>query len=226
VNPYYPIALKMEGRLALVVGGGVVARRKVESLIECGARVRVVAPEAEPALAEMADAGGIELRRRPYEPGDLEGAFIAIAATDAPAVNTRVAADARARGVLVNSVDKPEECDFIATAVVRRGDLLISIFTGGSSPALSKRIREQVEALIGPEYGDLVALLGKLRPEVMAARATERERTEVWRRILDSDVPALVRAGRVADAEARAREMVHACDPGGGEPPDRAAVGA
>lgn len=226
MNPYYPIALRVEGRLILVVGGGNIARRKVEALLECGARVRVVALEVEPVLAALAADRRIDLHLRPYAPGDLEGAYLAIAATDSPAVNTAVSVDARARGILVNSVDKAEECDFIATASVRRGDLLISIFTGGSSPALSRRIRERIEEMIGPEYAELVALLRELRPVVMAAHATEKERSRVWRRILDSDVLALLRAGRADEAGEQAREMVYACDPGGSEPPDRTAGGA
>jgi len=130
-------------------------------------------------------------------------------------VNTAVSEDARARKILVNSVDRPDECDFITPASVRRGDLLISIFTGGKSPGLSRRVRERIEEVIGPEYAEFVALLGALRPGVMAAYATEQERSRVWRRLLDSDVLALLRAGRAAEAWERAREIAYACDPGG-----------
>jgi len=226
VNPYYPIALRVDDRLVLVVGGGNVALRKVEALLTCGARVRVVAPEACLELEALAEEGRIELCARLYAPEDLDGVFLAIAATDSPAVNTAVSEDARARKILVNSVDRPDECDFITPASVRRGDLLISIFTGGKSPGLSRRIRERIEEVIGPEYAEFVALLGALRPGVMAAYATEQERSRVWRRLLDSDVLALLRAGRAAEAWERAREIAYACDPGGSEPPDRPPGGA
>lgn len=205
---YYPIGLNVEGRCAVVVGAGEVARRKIETLLECGAAVRVVAPEADPAVASLAGEGRIEWRRRAYAPEDLEGAFLAVAATDAPAINRQVAADARERGVLVNSADPPEVSDFIVASGVRRGDLVISILTGGSSPALSRRIRQQLEEMFGPEYEELVALLGRLRPEVIAARPTERERARVWHRILDSEVLELLRAGRPAEAEAVAQRVI------------------
>lgn len=205
---YYPIALNVEGRRAVVVGGGAVARRKVETLRECGALVRVVAPELDERLEQLARRGEIESRRGDYQAADLDGAFLVIAATNSAAVNARVAADARAAGVLLNSADAPEVSDFLVSAGVRRGDLLISVFTGGHSPALSRRIREQLEAVFGPEYELLVALLGRLRPEVIAALPTDRERARVWQQILDSEVLELLRAGRAAAAEARAREIV------------------
>ncbi len=204
---YYPIALNIEGRRAVVVGGGAVALRKVETLHECGALVCVVAPAVDAGLERLAAAGAVEVRRRAYEPEDLEGAFLVVAATDRPEVNAQVAADARARGVLANSADPPDASDFIVASGVRRGDLLISVFTGGGSPALSRRIREQLEALFGPEYGDLLALLGRLRPDVIAAHPTDRARARVWHQILDSDVLDLLRAGRTADAESLARAI-------------------
>ncbi|MBI3946357.1 MAG: bifunctional precorrin-2 dehydrogenase/sirohydrochlorin ferrochelatase [Armatimonadetes bacterium] len=208
MSGYYPVALKVGGRRAVVVGAGAVALRKVETLLECGAVVCVVAPEAVPEVTRLADEGCLELRRRAYEPADLEGAFLVVAATDSPAVNTGVAEDARARGVLVNSADPPEVSDFLVASGIRRGDLQIGIFTGGASPALSRRIRERLETVIGPEYGELAALLGRLRPEVIAARPTDRARARVWHRILDSDVLELLRAGRAAEAEARARGII------------------
>ncbi|NLC58226.1 MAG: bifunctional precorrin-2 dehydrogenase/sirohydrochlorin ferrochelatase [Armatimonadetes bacterium] len=204
---HYPIGLNVEGRSAVVVGGGRVARRKVETLLECGAAVRVVAPTLEPGLRALLQQGRITVRQGPYAPADLEGAFLVIAATNAPEVNARVAADARARGVLVNSADPPEVSDFIVGAGVRRGDLVISILTGGSSPALSRHLRERLETAIGPEYGELASLLGRLRAEVLAGHASEQARAMVWQRILQSEVLDLLRAGRAADAERRAREI-------------------
>lgn len=208
MSAYYPIALKVEGRRVVVVGAGKVALRKVETLLECGAVVRVVAPTVIPELARLAREGHIELRQRPYAPHDLEGAFLAIAATDSAVVNTQVAEDARARGVLVNSAHPPDVSDFLVAAGIRRGDLQIGIFTSGASPALARYLRERLEAVIGPEYGHLAALLRELRPEGIAAGSTDQRRAELWRNILDSDVLELLRAGRFAEAKARAREIL------------------
>ncbi|MDH7571628.1 MAG: bifunctional precorrin-2 dehydrogenase/sirohydrochlorin ferrochelatase, partial [Armatimonadota bacterium] len=143
---FYPVALRLEGRRVLVVGAGAVARRKVKTLLACGARVRVVAPEADPELARLAAEGEIELVLRPYRAEDLDGAFLALAAANASRVNAQVAEDARRRGVLVNCADAPDASDFLVAAAVPRGDLLIGIFTGGNSPALARRLREEIEA--------------------------------------------------------------------------------
>lgn len=204
---YYPVGLNVEGRRAVVVGGGRVALRKAETLLECGADVLVVAPDLVSELEALAEAGRIAVRRRAYQASDVAGAFLAIAATGDPAVNAQVAADCRAAGVLVNSANPPEVSDFIVGAGLRRGDLVVSILTGGGSPALSRHLRERLEAAIGPEYGELAALLGRLRPHVLAAWETERDRAAVWRKILESDVLALLRAGRPGEAERRAREI-------------------
>lgn len=162
----YPIALKLEGRTAVVVGGGSVAARKVGSLLECGARVTVVSPELCPELEERAAAGSIVVHRRGFEAADLDEAMVAIAATNITAVNEAVLAAGRARRALVNVVDVPDLCDFYVPASVKRGDLEIAINTGGSCPALSKKIRQQLDPLFGPEYGPYLELLSVMRREL------------------------------------------------------------
>jgi len=203
VSAYYPLCLDLRGRRCVVVGGGAVAARKVEGLLECGAAVTVVAPALAPALEERLRAGAIEARLRPYAEGDLAGALLAIAATDEPAVNARIAAEARARGVLLNAVDDPPRCDFILPAVVRRGDLQIAVSTGGRSPALARWVREDLERRLPPEYGDLLALVADLRAEL------RREGTSVpperWQDAVDANVLARLAAGDRAGARAYLR---------------------
>jgi precorrin-2 dehydrogenase/sirohydrochlorin ferrochelatase len=196
----YPITLKLRGRRALVVGGGEVARRKVEALLEAGAHVKAVAPQFCDSLAEMAIDELIECRRRRYREDDLDGVWLVIGATDDPAANAQVAADAEARGLLVNIVDQPELCSFLVPATVRRGSLVIAVSTGGSSPALARRIRLTLEQQFGPEYGALADLLGELRPQVMARIPDQSQRQAVWEQILDSAALRLLAEGRPEEA--------------------------
>jgi precorrin-2 dehydrogenase/sirohydrochlorin ferrochelatase len=205
---YYPIAIDLTGKRALVVGGGEVALRKVEALLESGARVTVVAPEVAPEIERLAESGKIVLRRRNYEAGDLADAVLAIAATDDREVNLRVSEDARGANVLVNVVDDPELCSFIVPATVKRGDLVVSIITGGKSPALARRVREKIEETFGPEYGDLAELLGEVRELARDRIESQPVRERVFEAILDSEVADLLRQGRSADAHVLALEIL------------------
>jgi siroheme synthase-like protein len=203
MTPYYPVCFDLRGRPCVVIGGGTVAARKVEGLLECGARVTVVAPVLGPALTQWEHDGRIEARRRPYAAGDLEGAALAIAATDDRAVNAVVAQEARARGVWLNAADDPERCDFILPAVIRRGDLQVAISTGGRSPALARRVREDLERLLPAEYADLLPLLAEVR-------AALREEgidvpAERWQSAVDDYVLARLRAGDRDGARERLR---------------------
>lgn len=192
---YYPAFLDLRGRNCLVVGGGAVAERKVESLLECGALVKVVTREATSALAELARSGSIELCLRDYISDDLLGIFLVIAATDDPTVQARIGSEAKERGLLVNVVDDPANCTFIVPAVARRGELSIAVSTGGRSPALAARIREKLEGLFGPEYEEWVDLLGQLR-ETLALRFPDaEERKAAWYRVVDSNCLELIRRG-------------------------------
>jgi siroheme synthase-like protein len=203
MTTYYPICLDLRDRPCVVIGGGSVAARKVAGLLECSARVTVVAPALAPALEALAQQGHLTAHRRPYAEGDLAGAVLAIAATDAREVNARVAAEAQARGIWLNAADDPENCDFILPAVVRRGDLQIAISTGGRSPALARRVREDLEQRLPAEYADLLPLLADVRAEL------RRERLEVspehWHAAIDDYVLACLRAGDLAGARARLR---------------------
>ncbi|MBN1865811.1 bifunctional precorrin-2 dehydrogenase/sirohydrochlorin ferrochelatase [Candidatus Sumerlaeota bacterium] len=168
MNRLYPIFLKVEGLPCLVVGGGRVATRKVGGLVECGARVRVVAPEASDEIARLATSGGVEWSRKAFEREDLSDARVVIVATNDPEVNSAVRREARARGVLCNVVDEPDLCDFYMPAIVRRGDLKIAVSTNGRSPELAKAIRALLERRFGEEFGRAVDEAGRLRDTVHA----------------------------------------------------------
>lgn len=206
--PYCPINLNLSGQTCVVIGGGAVAERKVESLLEYGAAVRVVSPEVTPTLARLASEGRIERIESEYRAEHLSDAFLVIGATDDRAVNTRISSDARTRGLLVNVVDDPDLCNFIVPASVRRGDVIISISTSGRSPAMARRLREEIEERYGPEYGLLADLLGSLRDEVKARHADPAERMRAYNRILDSDVLRLLSEGRPDEALEAARECI------------------
>ena len=197
----YPVGLVVAGRRCVVIGGGTVAARKVAGLVEAGADVTVVAP----AIVEEIRAMPVHLVERPYRTGDLEGAWLAIAATDDQAVNRRVHADGLDARVWVNAADNPEACAFTLPAVLRRGPVTVSISTGGHSPALAGWLRDQVAAELGPEIGRLAELLSEARDRLQAAgRSTEGLD---WRSALDSDMLDLIRTGQLAQA----RERLQAC---------------
>ena len=164
----FPIFLKLEGRLCLVVGAGEIAMSKIESLLEAGARVCVVAPAARTEVRELAASGRVEWIARGYESDDLDAKFLVVAATDQPGVNHAVYEEAVSRGVLCNAVDDPPFCDFYFGSVVRRGDLQIAISTAGESPAVAQRLRREIDAQLPEDLGPWLERLGSLRREVLA----------------------------------------------------------
>ena len=165
----FPIFFKLEGRACLVVGAGTIAAPKIASLLRAGGAVTVVAPRANSAIAAQAETGEVLWHAREFVPGDLNGMFLAIAATDLQPVNHTVAEEARARGILVNSVDDPPDCDFFYPSVVRRGDLQIAISTAGKSPALAQRLRDESAALLPEDTGAWLDQLGETRLKMLAA---------------------------------------------------------
>lgn len=205
---YYPIYLNLKGRKCVVVGGGTVAERKVISLVEAGGEVEVISPEITPKLAEMKSRGVIPHVEREYRPGDLKGAFLVVGATDDSRINSSVFREASSVDALVNIVDSPEDCNFIVPSVVRRGDLLISISTSGSCPALAKKVREDLEKTYGPEYADFLKLLKGFRNEVVRRVKDPEQRKRALRRLLDSDALELLRAGETELLEERIKECM------------------
>jgi precorrin-2 dehydrogenase/sirohydrochlorin ferrochelatase len=194
----YPVNLLLEGRTCLVVGGGRVAARKVQGLLACGAGVRVVAPEVD---EEIRENPMVSVELRPYRRSDLDGCWLAIAATDSPEVNRAVYSDGAEARLWVNGADDPANCSFTLPSVVRRGDLTLSISTGGRSPALATWLRQRLEDEIGPEYEVLVDLLSSKRDEIKAGgRSTE---DVDWNRALDGDLLELIRTGDIDEAKER-----------------------
>jgi len=175
---YYMATLDLEGRSVLVVGGGTVAFEKVRGLLECGARVTVVAPEVVPELLCLP----VEWLKRGYHSSDLRGRFLVVAATSSTPLNRRVFADAEARNVFCNVVDVPELCSLILPAVHREGPIAVAVSTGGASPALAQRIRDDVATLVGPEHADLAEELRALRPWAKENLATYEARRDFFRR--------------------------------------------
>ncbi|MEW6219946.1 MAG: bifunctional precorrin-2 dehydrogenase/sirohydrochlorin ferrochelatase [Thermodesulfobacteriota bacterium] len=190
----YPVCLDVDGRTCLVVGGGSVACRKVRGLLACGARVRVISPALCPELGCLAAEGRLDWQARPYQEGDLEGAFLVLAATGEPEVQEAVFREAQARGVLVNVADVPSRCTFTLPAVVRSGDLTVAVATGGKSPALAKRLRQELTRAFGPEYAELLRILGAFRQEVLAAGRPQVENEEIFTRLLHHDILDWMRA--------------------------------
>ncbi len=210
---FYPVFLNLRGRRAVVIGGGAVAEQKVLGLLSAGAHVTVVSPETTPRLAELAAAGEIDLRRRPYRSGDLAGAWLAIAGTDDRAANAQVWAEAEREGVLLNAVDDLDHCSFIAPAIHREGSITVAVSTSGKSPALAARLRQRVARLVGPAEARLCELLGELRPELAARVRDPHVRTALWYRIVDSDVIEFVRRGDMEGARERIEELVDSPHP-------------
>lgn len=198
---YLPICLNLEARSAVVVGGGVVGTQKVRDFLDCGAQLRVISPVVSDYLREQAEAGRISLAERCYEPGDIQGAFLVVVATDDPAVNTAIYAEASAAGQLVNVCDDPPNCNYIFASKIERGPLTLSIFTHGTSPAFARRVRRELEAWLGPEYAAFAELLAELRPRVKAIEGlTQPQRQRIFERLVYSEALLLFREGRVADA--------------------------
>lgn len=169
---YYPINLDLDGQPVLVIGGGEVATRKVEGLLEAGAKIRVIAPRVLPLLKKLAEKKRIRLILRDYQKGDLDGIYLAVAATDDTERNKLVHAEAKKAKILLNVVDRPELCNFVFPARINRGEFMVTVSTGGASPALAKKVREDLEGFFGPEYGALVSILEKLRKKFPPAKTS------------------------------------------------------
>jgi siroheme synthase-like protein len=207
-TPFYIACLRLSGRRCLVVGGGDVGLEKVEGLLACDADVTLVAPDAHPELAALADEGSIRWERREYGSPDLEGCLIAIAATNDTDVNIRVFEDAERRSMLVNVVDVPPLCNFILPAIVRTGPLAVAISTAGASPALAKRMKREIAELFGEPYADLAILLNDVRGWAKATLPTYQDRKEFFEGIVNGE-PDPIELLRGGDVQA-VRDLIEA----------------
>jgi precorrin-2 dehydrogenase/sirohydrochlorin ferrochelatase len=198
--------LKLAGKQCLVVGAGKIGEPKIGGLLETGARIRVVSLNASPAVREWARAGKIELEVRGFSAEDLDGAFLAIVATNSRTLNERVYREAQSRGVLCNVVDVPDLCDFFYPAIVRRGDLQIAVSTAGQSPSLAQKIRQQLEKQFGPGYASWVAELGETRQFILSSDLDKERKLDLLHSLASreaveaalAEVPELITKGEHA----------------------------
>ena len=198
---YYPVFLDIAGKPVIVIGGGSIAHQKVVGLLKAGADVTVVSPQLNEEMASLAMAGRFNHIERDYEPGNLEGYVLAFVATDDRSVNATVAAEGKERRVWVNAVDDPPYCDFIMPGIAQQGDLIVAVSTSGTSPAMARKMREEIEAFLTEDWALMLELAAEVRGEL-------RERgilvdSEVWNRALDADLRQLLAEGRRPEAKKR-----------------------
>jgi len=201
----FPAGLIVEGKHCVVIGGGKVAARKAAALADAGALVTVV---AESFCRELAEYEGAECIEASYAGEYLQGAFLVVAATDDGEVNSRAARDARAAGALVNVVDTPGECDFIFPAIARKGDVQAAVSTGGASPALARRLKEEIQGSFDEAYGELAAVLKVIRPRAMESITDASARREFLERLASDEFLAVVKSRGAQGALAAAEELL------------------
>jgi len=205
---FYPIFLDLKCRRVVVIGGGEVAERKIESLLDTGASILVISPEVTPRISFLSDQKRLELFKRGYSHGDCHSAALVFSATGDPEISKAVYAEAMALGVFINTADQPSQCSFIMPAFVRRGDIGVAISTSGTSPALAARLRRKISGVIGPEYAGLAQLLSRARPGIHRKVQAEAKRKDLHYRIIDSDVISLLKLNDIALAERRLKEII------------------
>ncbi len=197
----YPINLvNLENKRCLVIGGGRIAERRVTGLVAAGTRPIVIGSQLTPSLAILHTKGLIDHVSRPFHADDLGGAFLLIVATDDTQLNKRIGRLAESQVPLVNVVDAPDLCNFIAPSVLRQGDFVVSISSGGAAPVLAARVRNEMESQYGPEYATFTAWCAAIRPFMKRAFPDQAERTARWYELVDSPVLDLLATGRVSEA--------------------------
>lgn len=192
---YYPIFVDLKDQGVLVVGGGEVAERKIKNLLTHSCRIYVSSPDLTSYLKALVDRGEVLLIDPDSLDESLDTVFMVIAATDDPALNSRIASKAKKRGILVNSVDQPRDCTFIMPSIVKSGDLQIAISTAGKSPALAKKIRGELENTFGPEYASFIELLGLLRRELISKGRPSPDNKIIFQRLVNSPLLGLFKEG-------------------------------
>lgn len=192
---YYPAFLNLKGKRAVVIGGGKVAERKILALLRAGADVTVISPKLTKRLEKEKAEGRIRHIPREYRRGDLKGAFLVIAATSYPEINTKVVREAGVicESLLLNVVDMPSQCNFIVPSIVRRGPLTIAISTSGTSPAMARAIRRDLEKLYGPEFANYLKLLGKIRKKAIKEIPDKKKRVEFFKSLASEEIMEILR---------------------------------
>jgi len=204
----YPIYLSLAGKKCLIIGGGLVAERKAASLLEYGAQIKVISPRVEKTIAEWANDDLLIWTARVFAVDDLEGSFMVFIATDDNSLNQEIAWLCRQRGILVNAVDDPPNCDFFVPSVLRRDSLAVAISTEGKSPLFAARLRRELEAIITEEHGKFVNILGQIREEVKNSSLDINQRKQILEQIINSDILALLLAGCDEEAEERINQCM------------------
>lgn len=184
--PYYPILVELENQKVLVVGGGMVAQRKIDTLLRHGAEVLIVSRELSDLLEQYVEEGRVTLIDTEFNVNQLDDVFMVIAATDDAELNAVISAEAKKRGMLINAVDQPADCTFIVPSVIRQGDLLVAISTSGKSPALAKKIRKELETKFGKGYKEFLALMGIVRERVLEMGLPQKENSRIFHELVDS----------------------------------------
>lgn len=205
---HYPVFLDLKGRPCFVIGGCAMAEEKVRGLVDAGARVTVISPDLTPGLAELGVEGKADFIARRYRRGDLRTAFLVVVVSQAPPIVRAVWEETRGRNILVNTLDNVPHCDFIAPAIVRRGDLTVAISTGGKAPVMAVRLRQKLEKELGPEHARFLELAGMLRAPLARLWPDFETRRALWYRLIDSDVIHLLRRGNESAALARIKEIL------------------
>jgi precorrin-2 dehydrogenase/sirohydrochlorin ferrochelatase len=205
---YYPVLLDLDDKLCVVVGGGRVAERKVRSLLQVGALVKVISPQLTQSLSRLKERGKIIHSQRSYRSGDLHRAFLAIAATDDRRANERVFSQALRQKIPVNVVDDPAHSSFIVPSLVQKGDLLIAISTSGQSPALARALRQKLQKEIGAEYIYLLKLLGAVRKKILSLGVGQKRNQVIFRKLAGKDLLLLIRKNDYTGLENRMKTLL------------------
>jgi precorrin-2 dehydrogenase/sirohydrochlorin ferrochelatase len=208
---YYPIYVNLRGKRCLVVGAGQVGRRKIATLAECGAEeILVIDLAPAESCAGLLSHPAVVFACRPYETADLDGRFLVIASTDDEALNWRISRECAERGIPCNIVDQPEKCSFIVPALFTQGDLTVAISTGGSSPALARKIRQGLGEFLGSEYGALLILMSRLRPMVLGLGLGSPSNSKLFRELVNSPLLEALEQADAARAETILRDILPA----------------
>ncbi len=200
MTSYYPVYLNLRGRRCIIIGGGTVAEGKIARLLDSGARICVVSPDATPGIRKFVADGSVHWEQRKYCDGDLDGAFIAIAATNVREVNRRIFEEANQRGVMLNAVDDPPNCSFIAPSIVRRGPVTLAISTGGVSPALARKLRESLQASDDLAWADLSSTMAVARSHLREVGLLSTIDPQRWQCCMTPDLLEMAQEGRDAEA--------------------------
>lgn len=204
---YYPIYVDLHDKTCLVVGGGKVALRKVQAILKCNARVKLVGTRIIPEIKSLKNKyKNFTFQKKAYDSRDLKNMFLIIAATDSNEINTKIAADASRKGLLVNVVDVPKLCNFIVPSIIRRGDLTVSISTGGISPALAKMLRIDLEKHLGKEYAKVLSVLKTYRRRIL--RFPDTVKRNIWRKIIDPRMMELAKKKKIIELKRSIEEII------------------